>query len=173
MNSLTRHRRSVIVAGLAALLLALSGTLSTASAATTYWTFKSSHNGRCLTGSSSGAVWVASCNGGSSQQWDWVGTGRSYLGQSYHMLKNRAAGECLMTDFKTDRNSVWLSACDGDEVGLWWSNDVPNQLDLYSSTNSLRVSPSGSDAVYTSDWLVDENAYGIPYSSHSWSRSHT
>jgi hypothetical protein len=170
MTISVRRKRATLGAALAALFLAVAGTLSRASAATTatYWTFRSDYNGNCLTGSATTSrVWTSPCDGGPSQQWDWVGTGRTYQNSTYHMLKNRHSGECLMTDFASDRNAVWQSACDGNETGLWWSNDVPYQLDVLSSNNSLRISPASS-AVYSSDWYVDEYGYGIPSSTHNW-----
>ncbi|MCO6003678.1 RICIN domain-containing protein [Actinoallomurus purpureus] len=146
MKIILPRTRLALTAGLAASFLTISGSFTSASAAT-YWTFKSRQNGRCLTGSTSGKAWVAGCTGGSTQQWDWVGSG-----SRYNQLKNRATGTCLTTDFKTYNNALWLSTCS--------SSRPPGQLFGYEdgyigawdfSAYRLRTSPSGSDAVYSSD----------------------
>lgn len=174
MNILSRGGRATVVAALATLLLAASGTVTQASAATTYWTFKSRYNGHCLTGSASTtAVWTAPCTGGPSQQWYWYGTREVYGGESYRMLRNRHSGDCLMTDFESGggRNAVWQSSCSNQTSTREWTNDSPDLLQPPYVNNSLRVSPA-SNAVYTNDPLFS-HSNDIPYLAHTWSRSHT
>lgn len=138
-------KRGGLALALSALTLATTATLSPASAAPTYWEFKNTANGKCLTGSATTtAVWVSTCNDGQQQQWDWVGS------NTYKLLKNRASGRCLTSDSKSLNNAVWTSSpCDSSVNGqLWWfsGNDTKILADRWSDW--LRTSPSGSDAVY-------------------------
>jgi hypothetical protein len=160
MKTTLRRRRAALVAATAALLLAGSGALSTSSAASaTLWTFKNQANGKCLTASSTGRVWVASCNGSSSQRWDWVGPTNDWL-------KNAATGQCLTTDYETHRNAVWTTTCRESSAERWMY--YSNSLFTYPAGTDLRTSPSGSAAVYTVDAWDD-----APLSYSTWTGSHT
>jgi hypothetical protein len=170
------RKRSALGAGLAALFVAGSGALSAtpASAAATYWTFKSAYNGECLNGSATtAAVWTAPCNGGPSQQWDWIGAVENWNGR-YQKLQNRHSGECLMSDSESGggRNAVWQSNCNQNTTNLYWSFDGGNELSFPYVDNSLRVAASSSDAVYCSSPLWDA-ASDLPYLTHVWRGSHT
>jgi hypothetical protein len=159
-------RRIVLTTGLAASVLAVSNSFTPASAAT-YWTFKSKQNGKCLTGSSSGKVWVAGCNGGKTQQWDWIGSGKIY-----NQLKNRSAGTCLTTDWKTYNNSLWLGSCNSARPKsqlFSFSNGHIHAYDIGSwSFYRLRTSPSGNAAVYSSHIVSS----GIAEKYFQWKGSH-
>ncbi|WP_052849600.1 RICIN domain-containing protein [Streptomyces avicenniae] len=166
MTPPSRRGRPAFVAAFAALLLVCSGALSTANAAPTYWTFKSQGNGKCLTASSSSSVWVASCSGATSQQWDWVGPGVG----AYHQLKNRATGQCLRTDGRTARNAVWTTVCDHYQgEGQHWSYQS-GVLFTYSYNTQLRTTPSGTAAVYTSDMTSATD--DIPLAHYEWRGTH-
>lgn len=150
MKITSRPARLALTTGLAASLVAVSGSLTPASAAAVYWTFKSGQSGKCLTGSSTGKVWVAGCTGGKTQQWDWIGGGRTY-----NELKNRATGTCLTTDWKTYNNAVWLSRCNSSRPASQLFGYGDGYIGAYDSLGDmwfyrLRTSPSGSAAVYSS-----------------------
>ncbi|MEJ3746876.1 RICIN domain-containing protein [Actinomycetes bacterium KLBMP 9797] len=175
MITSVRRKRFALAAGLAALFVAGSGALSpgTASAAATYWTFKSAHNGKCLNGSATtSAVWTAACNGGPSQQWDWIGAVENWNGR-YQKLRNRHSGECLMSDSESGggRNAVWQSNCNQNTTYLYWSFDGGRELSFPFVDNSLRVAESSSDAVYCSSPTWDYP--DIAYVTHVWHGSHT
>jgi hypothetical protein len=159
MKNLLWRRRSSVVAVFTALLVALSGALSTSSAASaTLWTFRNHGNGKCLTASSSGSVWVASCNGSSSQRWDWVGPYNNWL-------KNAATGQCLTTDDLSQRNAVWTTRCStGYAEDFMYYNNYLVATDYYAY---LRTSDSGSSAVYSTGYLSQ-----TPRAYYQWTGSH-
>jgi hypothetical protein len=137
-------KRSAVVAASAAMVLGITGSLTTASAAT-YWTFKNDANNKCLTASSeTAAVWVADCTGGSNQQWDFINTNNGHS-----QLKNRADGKCLATDYKSDTNSVWTGTCNQNAQGQAWTYNASAHSIRSSFLTYLRTSPSGGNAVYT------------------------
>ena len=90
------------------------------------------------------------------------------------MLKNRATGKCLATDFKsgsTDKaNGVWTSACNESTVGQRWRFvyiEGTNEGYLRSSYGTfLRVSDT-PQAVYTDD------SYYAPEGGYVWATSLT
>ncbi|WP_243740514.1 RICIN domain-containing protein [Streptomyces sp. 8K308] len=138
-------RRSAFVAAGAALALTVSGTLSTAAAAT-YWKFENvAEYGMCLTGEPSGNVWISRCDtdNGGRQQWDFLSSSGDYS-----RIQNRATGECLTTDNETATNSVWLSSCGG--LGQLWHYEAENgTIRQMSYGTYLRTSPVSQD-VHTS-----------------------
>ncbi|GAA3574758.1 RICIN domain-containing protein [Streptomyces osmaniensis] len=117
--------------------------------AATYWTFQNQRFGTCLTAGDSGSAYATACQGWQRQQWDWVGSGHG----SYHQLKNRVTGKCLMTDNRTDTNAVWMSDC-RDAAGQWWFYDgginrmwaeIGGASDAHLRTSDVK------DAVYATD----------------------
>ncbi|WP_129842937.1 ricin-type beta-trefoil lectin domain protein [Streptomyces sp. RFCAC02] len=159
MKMTLRRGRLALAAAFAALLLCVTGTMTTASAATTYWTFKNHANGKCLTASSSNKVWVATCTGGTSQQWDFVGPNNDWL-------KNRATGRCMTTDMETHRNAVWTTTCSATYSPARWQY-YSNSVFTYPYGDNLRTSPSGSSAVYSVDAWDD-----APLEYSEWTGSH-
>jgi hypothetical protein len=164
MKISTRIRRLAATTGLATALLAASGWFTPASAAPTYWTFKSSESRECITGSSTGRVWVAGCSGAGSQQWDWIGSDREW-----NKLKNRATGTCLTTDFRSYNNAVWLSSCSSSRPAGQLYSLSDGYLGAYDFSYRLRTSPSGSGAVYQSDIAYA----GVADKYYKWAGSHT
>jgi hypothetical protein len=145
-----QRKRAAAVGALAASLLALTGSLSTASAAPTIWRFQNQGNLYCLTGSAAtGSVWMSKCDSGTAgQQWDWVGTG-----ESYNQLQRRGTNQCLTTDNESlIKNKVWLGDCGANRYNSQlWSYSYTSER-IYSRWGTeLRTSPSGSDAVYAAD----------------------
>jgi hypothetical protein len=156
-----QRKRAAVVAGFAASLVALTGSLSTASAAPTIWRFQNQGNLYCLTGSAAtGSVWMSRCDSGTaSQQWDWVGTG-----ETYNQLQRRGTNQCLTTDNESVlRNKVWLGDCgDTRYNSQLWAYSYSSEH-IYSKWGTdLRASPSGSDAVYAGN-LGDEDVAAIYY----------
>lgn len=164
MKIVSRLARAALTTGLAASLLAGSGWFTPASAAPTYWTFKSKESGGCLIGSSTGKVWAGTCNGSASQQWDWIGTA-----PEFNQLKNRATGNCLTTDWHTYNNALWQAPCNSGDAGQRYSyeeNYIGAGIDFFWR---LRTSPSGSVAVYNSDITYA----GIADKYYRWTGTHT
>ncbi|MEU4212757.1 ricin-type beta-trefoil lectin domain protein [Streptomyces sp. NPDC026206] len=147
-----------IVAG-AALLFPAS-----AQAAPTYWTFKNGQFGTCLTAGVTDAAYATVCNGGSHQQWDWIG-----VSGDYNQLKNRATGRCLMTDNKSALNKVWMSTCNSSATGQQWRYDAAaykiQGLPGGRNDSLLRTSRT-KDAVYSTQDRTEDDAYYIWKGSH-------
>ncbi|WP_033321060.1 hypothetical protein [Streptomyces yerevanensis] len=153
MKSLKALRVTLPV-GLAALTLAVAGSMSTASAAT-YWVYKNAYEGNCLTASTTtGSAWSGPCNQSVGSYWDWGSqTQTDIRGRTYKRLVSRATGDCLTTDKKTTTNAVWMSPCGSGSGHQFWSGDNNNldNLDGYS----LRTSDNG-DAIYSTPWGQSE-----------------
>ncbi|KPI27034.1 RICIN domain-containing protein [Streptomyces sp. NPDC048253] len=155
MESLKALRLTVPM-GLAALVLTVAGSMSTASA-TTYWSYSNDYEGQCLVSSTvSDKVWSDTCNDGlSTRNWYWGSDSytRNYDGTVFRRLVSKANGMCLTTDSKTATNAVWMSAC-GNAPGQWWSGDDDYlECDFISGTGVfLRTSANGA-AVYTTNYI--------------------
>ncbi|MFB7332182.1 RICIN domain-containing protein [Streptomyces adustus] len=132
---------------------------TSAQAATTYWTFENQRFNTCLTAGDSTSIYATVCHTNSTyQNWDWVGSGHGV----YHQLKNQETGLCLMTDNKTNVNSVWQSDCSTGAAGQWWfyADDtwsIFNQLGG-AGEEFLRTSDV-KDAVYCTDLGQVTDAY--------------
>ncbi|WP_165953626.1 ricin-type beta-trefoil lectin domain protein [Streptomyces sp. 8K308] len=163
MRIVNWRKRSVFVAACVAMLFTASGSLTSASAANVYWTFKNHGNGKCLTASSQGTVWVAACTGGRTQQWDFWG------GSEYAILQNRETGQCLRTDAKSDRNAVWTTACDVNHAGQYWSLQSGRIRAWAHEGGQLRTSPSDSNAVYNQRPSDSD----VPAAYYTWTGTHT
>lgn len=155
MESLKALRLTVPM-GLAALVLTVAGSMSTASA-TTYWSYSNDYEGQCLVSSTvSDKVWSDTCNDGlSTRNWYWGSDSytRNYDGTVFRRLVSKANGMCLTTDSKTATNAVWMSAC-GNAPGQWWSGDDHYlECDFISGAGVfLRTSGNGA-AVYTTNYI--------------------
>lgn len=146
---------------LAALVLSVAGSLSTASA-TTYWRYQNSWEGNCLTASPTTAnVWTTTCDESSANQnWWW---GESYTdprGYTFRRLISRVNGHCLTTDAKSQNNAVWTSPC-GNAPDQWWNAD--NNWLWNLNAKYLRSSGNG-DAVYTTEPYLD----GVEVPRYEW-----
>jgi hypothetical protein len=166
MKSLKALRVTLPV-GLAALMLAVAGSMSTASAET-YWVYKNAYEGNCLTASTTtDSVWSGSCNQSVGTYWDWGSqTWTDYpSGRTYKRLVSRATGDCLTTDQKTTTNAVWMSPCGSGSGHQFWNgdNNYLDNLDGYS----LRTSANG-DAVYSTPW----GQSGIEVQRWTWNGTH-
>lgn len=135
-------KRLAVVAALGAVIT--GATATTAQAAPTYWKFKNRYTGDCLTAGTSGKAYMAGCSSSTYQQWDWVGSGL------YQQVKNRATGRCLMTDYKTEVNAVWTSACKSVNGQRWhyFGNTEMFYNQGNGSNTALRTSSPSSAAVY-------------------------
>lgn len=149
MRLLTRIGRRLATFAVVGMLAATATTTlaAPASAATTYWKFKNIETQQCLTGGSSGVVYLRSCIVSNYQEWDWYGTGL------YKLLKNRGSELCLMTDDKGGddaKNGVWTSRCDttNNPGQRWaWYGNTWLQAEI---TGFLRSDPKPG-AVYVHD----------------------
>ncbi|MFF4549255.1 hypothetical protein [Streptomyces sp. NPDC001435] len=158
--------RLTVPMGLAALMLTVAGSLSTASAATD-WTYKNAYEGNCLTASTvTDRVWSGSCNQSPGTYWNWGGeTWQDYpSGRTYRRLVSAATGQCLTTDTKSATNALWMSAC-GNGPDQFWNADYDDLRNL--DGNLLRTSANG-DAVYSTPWGQD----GIETSRWTWYGTH-
>ncbi|MGV9347377.1 hypothetical protein ACWDSD_21650 [Streptomyces spiralis] len=165
----SRTLRLTLPTALAALVLAVAGAMSTASA-TTYWTFMNDYEGNCLVSSTvSDKVWSDSCNDSlDTRNWYYGAESVTNVdGQVFRRLVSRANGDCLTTDNKTNANAVWMSPC-GSAGGQFWSNDY-HVLENFNG-NLLRTSANG-DAVYTtSQYVADPD---IEPARYTWWGSHS
>ncbi|QOV40930.1 hypothetical protein IM697_22670 [Streptomyces ferrugineus] len=161
--------RLTLPPALSALLLAVAGSLSTASAET-YWTFRNDHEGTCLTSSTTtGNVWSATCNDSlATRRWYWTND-FEYGGHRWGRLVSSANGDCLTSDYKTETNVVWTSNCGNGGWGQIWSGDS-NRLTNWLGP-MLRTSANG-DAVYTSPITVVDK-YGIESTRFRWWGAHS
>ncbi|MDD1063242.1 RICIN domain-containing protein [Streptomyces cocklensis] len=127
MGFTSLRKRAVSAASVAVLGAAVASVMaaSPAQAAAVYWQFKSIETGTCLTGGTSGVAWASSCTGSSNQQWDWVGDSG---GADFPQLKNRATGQCLATDDKSNVNAVWTSSCTWTDGQRWGYNATTQQF---------------------------------------------
>ncbi|MFJ4846290.1 MULTISPECIES: hypothetical protein [unclassified Streptomyces] len=171
MKSLKTLRLTVPM-GLAALMLAITGSMSTASATTTRWVYQNVYEGNCLTYSDTTSnVWSGPCSG-STVAWYWGDSYTDYITRvTYRQLKTwyRNDERCLTTDFKTDTNAVWTSPCNGIyDSGQMWNGDN-NELTVGGglSPNYLRTSGNG-DAVYSTPW----GQSGIELDRWEWNGTH-
>ncbi|WP_159403768.1 RICIN domain-containing protein [Streptomyces sp. NRRL S-646] len=171
MKSLKALRLAVPM-GLAALMLTVAGSMSTASA-TTYWTYRNDYEGNCLVSSTaSNSVWSDTCNDSlSTRNWYWGASSytRNYDGLVFRRLVSKANGDCLTTDANTDTNAVWMSPC-GNAPGQWWNangNDL--ECDIGPGSEFLRTSANG-DAVYTTPYLYQN---GIDPQRYVWWGAHS
>jgi hypothetical protein len=174
MKILSRWKSSVFVMGIAAFLLAFTGSMSSASAASTFWWYKSKYSGGFITASpTTSNVWMESTITGAPtsiyQQWNWLSASAGVDG--FHQLQNRGNGLCLMSDDASARNAVWMSECDSSKTGQFWGNNTSTVIESLYWFNTLRVSPE-SAAIYSSYALDDYNIYGISRETHSWTASH-
>ncbi|MGW5188085.1 ricin-type beta-trefoil lectin domain protein [Kribbella sp. NPDC004138] len=162
MNTTVRKRLGSTVA--ATVLVGGAVIVSASPAqAIVYYTVKNVHSHTCLTAGakqSNGAasVFVASCNGSTSQQWTQSGSDSA----NFHLLKNRATGLCLMTDHKSHVNAVWASGCDITQLDQVWQHDftssggyIVNRRDYITK---IRTSPRAG-AVYADDTDQTEWSY--------------
>ncbi|RKN41170.1 hypothetical protein [Streptomyces hoynatensis] len=107
-------RRSALATALGAVLAGAFSLSSSASAATTYWSFDNAVRG-CLTAGTSGVVFETACSAQNAfQDWQWIGSADDHL-------QNLATGLCLTTDDKSDVNAVWQGDCNASEHGQSWS----------------------------------------------------
>lgn len=158
------------VALLAVVVMSLTVAAVPVQAAPAYWSFKNDQRGSCLTaGANSGGTgkaYVAACTSGSSQDWDWVGSGE------YKRLQSRSSGLCLMSDDNSNVNTVWISTCSSNPGQYWHykyddngNGFLYNKLGFYTYGNGLRTSPSSASAVYSVNVVGDGHE-----SYRTWSR---
>lgn len=172
MKSLKTLRLTVPM-GLAALMLTVAGSMSTASAAT-YWSYANDYEGQCLASSTTtDNVWSDTCNDSlATRNWYWGAESyvRNYDGIVFRRLVSKANGDCLTTDHKTDTNAVWMSPC-GNAPGQFWSNDG-HYLNCDIGVGGgvfLRTSANG-DAVYTTPYIGQP---GIELERWTWWGAHS
>ncbi|MEU6347404.1 hypothetical protein ABZ883_41475 [Streptomyces sp. NPDC046977] len=141
---LLKTLRVTLPLALAAFTLAVTGSLSTASA-TTYWSFRNGHMDACLvTSPSTDSVWWDTCN-------DSLATRNYYYGQEAYdadghtmrRLVSRANGDCLTTALGSNTNAVWMALC-GSDPNQFWTNDGN-----YLSSDWLEVPPPGGGGLKT------------------------
>lgn len=168
MTSRRRTLRVTVPVGLSALMLAVAGSLSTASAET-WWSYSNERTGACITSSTvSDKVWGGACNDAlDTRNWAWGSETYTNVFGVNRRFVSRANGECLTTDDKTDTNTVWTSPC-GSAGGQWWNGD--DRMFQNANGNYLRTSSNG-DALYTSPYSVVED-YGIEPSRFTWWGQH-
>lgn len=167
MKSLKTLRLTVPV-GLAALLLTVAGSMSTAFARTD-WVYKNAYEGNCLTASTvTDNVWSGPCNQGIGTYWFWGSeTWDDYPnGRTYRRLVSAATGDCLTTDQKTATNTLWMSPCGSGLGHQFWNADYSDLHNL--NGDSLRTSANG-DAVYSTPWGQD----GIEVARWTWNGTHS
>lgn len=134
--------------GLSAFMLAITGALSPASAATYWW--YSNTNG-CL-GSSGGNALVLPCTSQTTQDWYWGTESNQWQGHTMRRLVNRYTGACLTTDNATELNAVWMSPCGGGRSGQFWTadnNHIQNQNGNFlisDQDGTLNTVREGADA---------------------------
>ncbi|MGW6600916.1 hypothetical protein [Streptomyces sp. NPDC055036] len=139
MTSLRGKLRFAVPLGLSALMLAVSGALTPASAAT-HWSYASGHTSMCLSAMTNGdKVTTFDCNPRNNQQrWYWGSESNSWQGHTMKRLVNVATGACLTTDDKTELNGVWLAPC-GNRSGQFWTADdkrIQNQNGNFLTNDS-------------------------------------
>jgi hypothetical protein len=173
MKSLKTLRLTLPVM-LAALMLSIAGSMSTASA-TTYWSYANDYEGTCLTSSpTTDNVWTSPCDDSLSiHNWYWGAQSytRNFDGVVFRRLVSKANGDCLTTDQKTDTNAVWMSPC-GNAPGQFWSNDG-HYLNCDTPVGAgvfLRSSANG-DAVYTTPYIGEQP--GIEIQRWTWWGAHS
>ncbi|MFJ5115280.1 hypothetical protein ACIQAD_32045 [Streptomyces sp. NPDC088551] len=137
--------RFAVPMGLSALMLAVSGALSPASAAT-HWAYQNGNGGGpCLSSTSDGGSATAlSCANTIRQQWYWGSESNSWQGHTMKRLVNVATGACLTTDNKSEWNAVWLAPC-GNRSGQFWTADD----DRIQNQNGNFLINDGDDALHT------------------------
>jgi hypothetical protein len=133
-----------------------------ANAAAVYWTFQNRQTGKCLTAGSTDVVWATSCNGSSSQQWDWIAS--SYSG--WQLLRSRSTGLCLRTDAQTTKNATWQSACDRGATGELFFYYADLQELTTANEYYLAMDSGSSGGVYTTSYFGDGN-YAYWYGTHT------
>ncbi|MEV0288770.1 MULTISPECIES: RICIN domain-containing protein [unclassified Kribbella] len=156
---MTQPLRRIAGSALSVTVVAIASGLTAAPAqAAPYYAYKNEHSRTCLTGGKTGTVFVSSCNGSWYQQWTWAGGDE----QGYYRLKNRATGECLMTDYKSQVNAVWTSRCstDNDVRGQLWR--TPGYIINRDLISLLRTSPTAG-AVYS-----DKSDSSFDWSYYEW-----
>ncbi|GAA4630508.1 hypothetical protein GCM10023196_056140 [Actinoallomurus vinaceus] len=163
MKTRFTRRFAAAVAVTAAAVVGAAVQTGPANAETVYWTFKNRQTGKCLTAGSSDVVWATSCNGSSSQQWDWIAS--NYSG-GWKLLKSRSTGLCLRTDAKTTKNATWQSACDRDATGELFFYYADLQELTTGNELYLAMDSGSSGGVYTTSYFGDS---GYAY----WSGTHT
>jgi hypothetical protein len=147
-----RIGRSRKKAGAMLVLSAVVGAIlaAPAQADPVYWTLRNERSGWCLTGGEAGSgdtsarAWITRCTGGRHQQWDWVGADND-------RLQNRATGMCLMTDDKSNRNSVWTSLCSTAQGQKWRYRSQLDVDTLVSQLSSKELCILLEDGVYTEE----------------------
>ena len=156
-RGMARVAGAVSVVGVLTLALPTAGHATTGEkpspggvSAVTYWSFDADMRG-CLTGGDSGAAFETACSASNTHQ-DWYWTG-----SQHDMLKNRATGKCLATDFKSGSkdkaNGVWTSTCNESAKGQhWeWGNVLQEVGVLYSGYGTRLRTSDLPQAVYTDD----------------------
>jgi hypothetical protein len=159
----TLNKRLATVATVSAIAVAGTGALvpASAQAAPTYWTFKNTKTGTCLTAGTSGVAFLGTCNGSSYQQWDWLGNSSNGDNQ----LLSRATGLCLATDHKNSLNAVWTSSCNWVDGQRWYYNAATKRM--FSYLSGYLMSSPDSAGVY----VADDSRTWLDYMA--WDGSHT
>ncbi|MDT0345490.1 RICIN domain-containing protein [Streptomyces litchfieldiae] len=160
----TWARRSAFVAAGAAMVLGVSGTLSTASAQQqTYWGFLNVATDRCLSGAPSGNVWAGNCDSVVElhQQWDFL----SNSGEQSR-IRNRETGTCLTTGSSSGPDPVWLAPCD-EPNQQWHYTQSTGTIQSMATGHFLRTSPANDDVYATTD------NPDIPLQYYQWAGAHT
>ena len=164
--------RLAVSMGLAALILTVAGSMSTASA-TTYWSYRNDYEGQCLVSSTaSNKVWSDTCDDSlATRNWYWGPDSytRNFDQTVFRRLVSKANGLCLTTDSETATNAVWMSPC-GNAPGQWWSGDG-NELNCDIGVGAgqfLRTSDNGA-AVYATEY----GQSGIDPSRWVWWGAHS
>ncbi|MET9122126.1 hypothetical protein [Streptomyces sp. NPDC004528] len=136
--------RITVPATLSALLLALTGAISPASAAGASWTYTTDAiRANCLRVDVDGKTPIADiCVNGDSNRWHWGAESNTWQGHSMKRLVNDDTGDCLTTDDKTDWNAVWMAPCGGGRSGQFWTADggtIQNQNWNYLTYDFISV----------------------------------
>lgn len=157
-EAVVKKLRLATVTALSTLAVGAGMIFPSSAQAATYWTFQNGRFGTCLTAGDNDSAYATICQGWQRQQWDWVGSGHG----SYHQLKNRVTGKCLMTDNNTNTNAVWMSDC-RDAAGQWWFYDTPSESlfnQIGAAGESFLRTSDVRDAVYSTDLgQVDPSYY--------------
>lgn len=120
--------------GLASFMLAITGALSPASAATN-WSFVNGYQGLCLKAPAGSAPYVGSCSG--AYLWHWGSETNTWDGHSMRRLVNNTTGDCLTSPDVFDFNQVTMEPCGNGRSGQFWTADgdrIQNQNANYLAT---------------------------------------
>ncbi|WP_238155711.1 RICIN domain-containing protein [Kribbella soli] len=127
------------------LTVGAGGALTAAPAqAVSYRPLMNVHTGTCLTAGDSGVVFVSRCTGNTHQQW----TAGAKNASGFYLLRNRATGKCLSTDYRTRVNAVWVGSCVMNSGKLWKFNSSSGDF-LNGDLNSNLRTSSRAGAVYS------------------------